>query len=70
MEIVPFCDEFLAEGAALFIKQLKRLRQQVPYLPDRMANPDQVTEKLAHMTSHSASVAARAASACARSPSS
>ena len=58
MEIVPFCDEFLAEGAALFIEQLKRLRQQVPHLPDRMTNPDQVTENLAHLISHSAGVAA------------
>lgn len=58
MDIVPFREDYLVDSAVLFVEQFKQLRQQVPSLPDGMENPDRVTEKLAHMVSHSAGVAA------------
>lgn len=46
MEILPFKSDYIPAAAALFIQPLKRLRETLPILPDRLEDPAVVAEKL------------------------
>lgn len=46
MEIVPFRSEYIPAAAALFVENLKRLRESVPALSDRLTDPQRVDERL------------------------
>lgn len=58
MDITPLRKEHLDEAAALFVARYQQLRATYPILPDRMADPARVYDKLEHVVDKWGGVAA------------